>query len=91
MCIFRIMIDTRYCCGKRYPLRCSPDICPFGRERWRILVNRDFKTDRYWLMPSMENATREEAINALRGGDTEYVVKALSLTFRGRKHGGKQF
>ena len=80
MCIFRIMADSRYVCGKRYPLRCGPDICPFGRERWRILVNRDFKSDSYWLMPAMSRVSRAEALNTLKEGGAEYVVKAFSLS-----------
>ncbi len=76
-------MDNRYVCGKRYPLRCMPDICPFGRERWQILVNRDFKSDSYWLMPVMSRVSRAEALNALEEGNAEYVVKAFSLSIAG--------
>lgn len=91
MCIFRIMMDGRYVCGKRFPLRCMPDICPFGRERWRILVNRDFKAESYWLMPSMSRVSREDALHALEEGEAEYVVKAFSLSIAGGRRGGGNF
>ena len=89
MCIFRIMINGRYSCGKRYPLRCSSEICPFGKEIWRMLVNRDFKTNRFWIMPGMREATYEEALHALKAGEAEYVVKAITFSIgggRGKKH-----
>ncbi len=89
--MFRIRNGSRYHCGKRYPLACSPEICPFGSSLWRILVNRDFKAERFWLMPGMRQATREEAWRALRSSEAEYVVKAVSFRVggrRGAKHAG---
>ncbi|MCS7137305.1 MAG: hypothetical protein NZ941_02930 [Candidatus Caldarchaeum sp.] len=78
MCIFRICRGRKYYCGKRYPLPCSPQVCPFGDVLWHSLVNRDYKPSRYWLMPSMTHVESvEEAWRCLSSGDAEYVVKEI--------------
>ncbi|GBC68385.1 hypothetical protein HRbin01_00066 [archaeon HR01] len=87
MCIFRISRTRKYFCGKRYPLPCSPQVCPFGDVLWRGLVNRDYKAETFWLMPEMRPATPEEAWNALRTGAAEYVVKEMSFRVGGNVGG----
>ncbi|MEM4189998.1 MAG: hypothetical protein QW544_05750 [Candidatus Caldarchaeum sp.] len=78
MCIFRIGRGRKYFCGKRYPLPCSPNVCPFDQILWQSLVNRDFKPSRYWLMPSMQHAnSQEEAWKSLASGEALYVVKEI--------------
>jgi hypothetical protein len=78
MCIFRIPRGRKYFCGKRYPLNCSPSICPFGDVLWQGLVNRDYKPTGYWSMPSMQHTGNpEEAWRLLASGEAEYVVKDI--------------
>lgn len=78
MCIFRVLRGRNYFCGKRYPLPCTPNVCPFGEILWQSLVNRDFKPSRYWLMPSMEHVeTSDEAWRGLASGEALYVVKQI--------------
>ena len=88
MCIFRLKHNGSYLCGKRYPLACSSNICPFA-QIYDILVKNDFKTDKVWLMPGNHLVTIREAIDALKSGAAEYVVKSISIEVakRGkRKH-----
>jgi len=79
MCMFRLKHNGEYVCGKRYPLKCSPTICPFGRELHRILVKTDFKAEAFWLMPGRHLVSLEEAIEALQSGEADYVVKSFSI------------
>ena len=88
MCIFRLKHNGSYLFGKRYPLTCSSNICPFA-QIYDILVKNDFKTDKVWLMPGNHLVTIREAIDALKSGAAEYVVKSISIEVakRGkRKH-----
>ena len=89
MCMFRLKNGREFYCGKRYPLKCRPEICPFGQELWRILVKNDFRAKMAWLMPGHHLVTPEEAWEALRNGEAEYVVKSFSLSVgvRGRGQG----
>ncbi|MCS6783793.1 MAG: hypothetical protein RMI43_05370 [Candidatus Caldarchaeum sp.] len=78
MCIFRIGRGRKYFCGKRYPLPCSHHVCPFGEFLWHGLVNRDYRSSHYWLMPSMTHVESvEEAWRGLSSGEAEYVVKEI--------------
>jgi hypothetical protein len=78
LCIFRISRGRKYYCGKRYPLPCSPNVCPFGDVLWQGLVNRDYKPSRYWVMPSMTQVdSAEEAWRSLASGEALYVVKEI--------------
>lgn len=84
---FRLLRGRNYFCGKRYPLPCSPGICPFGPILWQSLVNRDFKPSKYWLMPSMQHVdSMEEAWRGLASGEALYVVKEIVYRV-GEKHG----
>ena len=78
MCIFRIKYNGTYMCGKRYPLACLPSTCPFG-QLYEALIRNDFKTDKVWLMPGNHLVTVKEAIDALKSGSAEYVVKSISI------------
>ncbi len=88
MCIFRVSKNRKYFCGKRYPLHCAPQVCPFGEILWQGLVNRDFKVESFWLMPGMRLVSAEEAWEALRSNEAEYVVKRFS--FRVGVEGGRK-
>jgi len=78
-CIFRLNYNGRHLCGKRYPLFCSPEVCPFG-QLWQALVKNDTKATAYWLMPSNQLVqTIDEALEALKNQQAEYVVKSFSI------------
>ncbi|MEM3448344.1 MAG: hypothetical protein QXO75_05265 [Nitrososphaerota archaeon] len=84
--MFRIKYEGEYLCGKRYPLKCMPGVCPFG-ELWKVLVRSDFKSDFYWLMPGRHLVGLNEAIDALRNSHAEYVVKSFNI---GVSHGKRK-
>jgi len=78
MCMFRIKHNGAYICGKRYPLECSPSVCPYG-QLYNMLVKTDFKSEMVWIMPGKHLVSIDEAIEALRNGEAEYVVKSFSI------------
>lgn len=85
--MFRLKNNASYYCGKRFPLKCSPQICPFGKELHHILVKHDFRAKMVWLMPGKHLVTPGEAWEALKNGEAEYVVKSFSLSIGGRRRG----
>jgi len=78
MCMFRLKHNGEYICGKRYPLKCSAAVCPFGKLH-KILVKTDFRSKMFWLMPGKHLVGLEEAIEALQNGEADYVVKSFSI------------
>ena len=88
MCMFRLKVGREYYCGKRFPLKCSPQVCPFG-ELYAFLVKNDFRAKMAWIMPGNHLVSPREAVEALKSGEAEYVVKSISLRVGGR-HGKKR-
>jgi len=84
-CPFRIKYNGDHYCGKRIPLECSPDVCPFGPEAWVELVKRDKNVERVWIMPKFELMTIEEGFELARADPKIYLVKAMSYHFRSQR------
>ncbi|MEM1583151.1 MAG: S8 family serine peptidase [Nitrososphaerota archaeon] len=98
MCIYRIKFSSRYVCGKRLPLQCCENVCPFGPSKWRMLVSKDRgDTSRhYWVcrlsgeIEKVEDA--ESAIERVRRGEGAHVCRGLRYRFlssyKNQKDGG---
>jgi hypothetical protein len=85
MCIYRIKNNGRYFCGKRVPLPCSKDVCPFG-EKWEYLVKHDKKNGKYfWVCKKTGKIEKtedlEEAFKKVRSGEADYVCKSMNFRF----------
>ncbi|MEM2591145.1 MAG: hypothetical protein QXI60_01010 [Thermofilaceae archaeon] len=88
MCIFRYKHNGLYMCGKRYPLECRPDVCPFG-DLWQVLVRRDERVKMYWIMPGQHLVSLADAVAALQSGEAQYIVKSISMYVGRGRHGKK--
>ena len=91
MCIYRIKIKGKYYCGKRIPLECKPEVCPFGIRHWQVLVKRD-QGDRekhYWVCKKSGEVERiedaEEAVKKVKQGEGNYVCRAVTYRFVGKR------
>lgn len=91
MCIYRIKVKGKYLCGKRVPLCCKPEVCPFGPERWKILVKKDRgdKRKHYWVCRRSGEVEKvddvEEAVKKVKEGEGSYICRAMSFRFVGKK------
>ena len=91
MCIYRIKVKGKYYCGKRIPLECKPEVCPFGEKRWQILVKKDRgdKAKHYWVCKKSGEVERiedvEEAVKRVKQGEGSYVCRAMTFRFVGRR------
>jgi len=91
MCIYRIKIKGKYYCGKRIPLECKPEVCPFGEKRWQVLVKKDRgdKAKHYWVCKKSGEVERiedvEEAVKRVKQGEGSYVCRAMTFRFVGRR------
>jgi hypothetical protein len=79
MCIFRIPRGRKYFCGKRYPLNCSPSICPFGDVLCRASSTGITSRRATGRCPRCSTPTTQRRL----GGSSpqaraEYVVKDMS-------------
>lgn len=82
MCIYRIRVGKAHQCGKRIPLSCQREVCPFGPRKWEYLVRHGVGEARYfWVYKKSGEIERvedaEEAVNRVRRGEGEYVVKGI--------------
>ena len=78
-CPFRIKYNGNYHCGKRIPLECSPDICPFGPETWLEIAKNDKSVEKVWVMPRYEMMSVDEAFEIAKANPKIYLVKSISL------------
>jgi hypothetical protein len=85
MCIYRIKSNGRYFCGKRVPLACSREVCPFG-EKWEYLVKKDERQGKYfWVCRKTGKIEKtedlEEAFKKVKEGEGDYICKSMSFRF----------
>lgn len=82
MCIYRIKFGNTWLCGKRIPLACLREVCPFGPKKREYLIRRRINETRYyWIYKRSGEIERiedvEEAVKKVKSGEGEYVVKGL--------------
>ncbi|MEM4591759.1 MAG: hypothetical protein QW555_08025 [Nitrososphaerota archaeon] len=73
-CPYRVKHNGVYFCGKRVPLRCAPDICPYS-DLYYELVKNDRNSETVWLMPRQEKMRVDEALAIARSDATLYIIK----------------
>lgn len=82
MCIYRIKYNNKWLCGKRVPLECRVEVCPFGPEKYAILVRQKEKDVKYfWVHKRVGEVEKvddvEEAVKKVRDGEGEYIVRGM--------------
>jgi hypothetical protein len=96
MCIYRIQVSSRYICGKRIPLQCCGNVCPFGPGKWKMLVSRDRgdNSKHYWVCKMSGEVERvedaESAIEKVRKGEGAHVCRGLTYKFLGHYRGQRE-
>lgn len=96
MCIYRIKYSSRYVCGKRIPLECCENICPFGPNKWRMLVSRDRgdNSKHYWVCKMTGEVEKvrdaESALEKVRKHEGIHVCRAIAYRFLSHYRGQRE-
>lgn len=89
-CQYRIQLGGKFVCGKNAFLPCRANICPFGPERWPLLVKNDKQARKYWLVKRGKTEKVEEledVVKAVKRGEADYVMKQITYRRAGRRRG----
>ncbi|MEM4183915.1 MAG: S8 family serine peptidase [Candidatus Caldarchaeum sp.] len=88
MCIYRLKVGRHFFCGKRPPLECGEEICPFGPVVWAKIVNGRNETSYVWRVVGSRferSSDVEQAWKDLAKGDVEFVCYGRTLKRRRKR------
>ncbi|MEM4342517.1 MAG: S8 family serine peptidase [Candidatus Caldarchaeum sp.] len=88
MCIYRLKVGRHFFCGKRPPLECAENVCPFGPLVWSKIVYESNEASCVWRVAGsrFERSTDvEQAWKDLAKGDVECVCYGRTLKRRRKR------